>query len=376
MKIGVVTGIFHPEAGGPATYLYYLLPLIQARGHEVRVLTFGEPDPHDYGYPVTRISRMQSFPRRLWAYWRELVRLARWSDTLFVMGYVVHLPALRPLYRKRIVTKIVGDYVWEYASRHGYTSVDPVQFQSAKLSPKLSLIRRVYHYAVNRSDAVIVPSDFLGGLVRGWNLPASRLHVVYNAIPDTDLHTADRAALRRQLNLPPDVRILVTVARLTLYKDIDVTIKALENLPDCHLVLVGDGPMLEALQAMAPAGRVHFVGRQPHDVTMQYLRAADIFVLNSRVEGLSHVLLEALAVATPAIATNVGGNPEVITDGVNGLLVPTGDPAVLADALVKAVRRLLDDPILYARLEQAGRARSQDFNWDAAVNKTLSVLLP
>jgi glycosyltransferase involved in cell wall biosynthesis len=370
MKIGIVTGIFHPEPGGPATQLYYLLPLIRARGHEVRVLTFGEAHDHDYGYPVTRISRGQSFPRRLFAYWRALLGLARWSDALLVMGYVVHLPLLRPLYRKRIVTKIVGDYVWEYAWRHDLTRLDPVAFQTAPMSRKLRLIRRVYHYAVNRSDAIIVPSEHLRDLVRGWGIPDHKIHTVYNAIPDSDLHTVERAALRAELGLPQDAPLLVSIARLIPLKGVDLAVAALHHLPDVHLVVVGEGPQQAELEAAAPAGRMRFVGRQPHDATLRYLRAADVYVLSSRTEGLSHTLLEALEVGTPAIATHVGGNPEVITDGRDGLLVPPDDVAALA----QAIRRVLDDPALAAGLAAAGRMRSADFSWSAVLDETLARL--
>jgi glycosyltransferase involved in cell wall biosynthesis len=370
MKIGIVTGIFHPEPGGPATTLYYLLPLIQARGHEVRVLTFGEAHAHDYGYPVTRITRQQSFPRRLIAYWRALLALARWSDALLIMGYVVHLPLLRPLYRKRIVTKIVGDYVWEYAWRHDLTRLDPVAFQTAPMNRKLRLIRWVYHYAVNRSDAILVPSAHLRGLVRGWGIPEAKIHTVYNAIPATGLHTADRSALRRELGLPVDAPLLVSIARLIPLKGVDLAVAALHHLPDAHLVVVGEGPQQPDLEAAAPDGRVHFVGRQPHNAVLRYLRAADVYVLSSRTEGLSHTLLEALEVGTPAVATRVGGNPEVITDGRDGLLVPPDDVA----ALTNAVRRVLADADFAARLAAAGRARSADFSWPSVVDGTLALL--
>jgi glycosyltransferase involved in cell wall biosynthesis len=113
-----------------------------------------------------------------------------------------------------------------------------------------------------------------------------------------------------------------------------------------------------------------FVGRQEHEAVLRYVRAADVFVLSSRTEGLSHVLLETLSVGTPAVATRVGGNPEVLTDDVNGLLIPSEDPAALA----AAIQRLITDPALAARLAEAGRVRSADFSWDATVSQTLTVI--
>ena len=101
-----------------------------------------------------------------------------------------------------------------------------------------------------------------------------------------------------------------------------------------------------------------------------YLCAADVYVLSSVTEGLSHTLLESIAVGAPAVASAVGGNPEVITDGVEGLLVPPGDPTALA----AAVRRILDDPALARQMEAAGLARSQSFRWETEVAETLAAL--
>jgi len=97
-----------------------------------------------------------------------------------------------------------------------------------------------------------------------------------------------------------------------------------------------------------------------------------VFVLSSYTEGLSHVLLESLSVGTPAVATAVGGNPEVLTDGVNGLLVPPASPADLA----AAIRRLLQDPDLNAHLTAGALRRGEDFSWSRTVERTEALLRP
>lgn len=377
MNIGVLTGTFHPESGGPPTYLYYLLPRLQAEGHTIRLLTFGEPTPedHSYGYSVTRISRRQNRLARQWAHTRALLKLARQSDVLFVMGYVMPLPLLRVFFHKRISTKIVSDWSWEFANRNRLVALDVNVYQTAKLPRQLALFRAYYRYAVRRADAVIAPSSHVAGLVGGWGVPAQKIHVIYNAIPDSGLSETDRGVLRGELGLPPERPVLVSVARLAPVKGVDVMIRALPAIPDAVFVVVGDGPSQADLEALAAsvgvADRVLFVGRQEHEAVMRYIRAADVFVLSSRTEGLSHVLLETLLVGTPAVATRVGGNPEVLTDAVNGLLIPPEDP----DALAAAIRRLIDDPALAARLAEAGLSRSADFSWDATVRQTLDLIL-
>ncbi|HEX2620371.1 MAG TPA: glycosyltransferase family 4 protein [Phototrophicaceae bacterium] len=371
VKIGVICGIFYPDTGGPATYLYHLLPELIQRGHEIRVVTYGEDDGHDFGYPVTKITRHQRFPMRIWQLTRAIQQLTTWADILYINGYVLPLPLIRPFYHRRIITKIVGDLSWEYATRSQLTTLDELAFQTATLSPRMSLLRSLYRWAVGLSDDIITPGEHLGGIVRGWGIPSERVHVIYNGIPASNLYEVDRRALRRELNLPLDVPLLITIARLTPRKGVHIALKALHLLPEnVQMIVVGEGDQLPELESIAPPGRVHFVGRQPHDLTLRYLRAADVFVLSSFTEGLAHVLLEALQVGTPIVATRVGGNPEVATDGITGLLVPPDDPPALAEA----IQHLLTDPSFSTKLTAAGRIRSADFRWETTVNQTEALL--
>lgn len=383
MKIRVLTGVFHPESGGFSTYLYHLLPLLVEQGHDVAVLTFGEPpgdtQPDEYGYPVTRLSRQgTTLFQRVFGMIRHAVRFSRSAEVLLVLGYVQPLPFIRLSHllssgaKPRIVLKIVGDYVWEYAYRTRRTRLDVVEFQQARLPLHWELVRKLYHFAVRQADEVFVPSEHLVRLVRGWGVPSKKVHVIYNGIPDPQLYAVDRATLRQQLGLPVDAPLLVTIGRLAPVKRIDIALEALRLLPaDVQLVIVGEGVDRAELERLAPPGRVHFVGRQEHEATLRYLRAADLFILSSATEGLAHVLLEAQIVGTPAVATAVGGNPEVVIDGENGCLVPPEHPQALADA----IRELLDQPEVRARYAEAGYARRELFLWDSTVQQTIDLLI-
>ncbi|MEO0561009.1 MAG: glycosyltransferase, partial [Chloroflexota bacterium] len=114
-RLLIATGIFHPESGGPATYLYHLLPHLQERGYEVHVLTYGQPSEADadYLYPVTRVSREGGFLWRSWRYWVAAFPLLSWADGVY--QHTLTLPLMQPRWVKRTprVIKIVGDQVWE-----------------------------------------------------------------------------------------------------------------------------------------------------------------------------------------------------------------------------------------------------------------------
>jgi glycosyltransferase involved in cell wall biosynthesis len=370
MKIGVLSGIFHPELGGFSTYLQEVLPYLQAHGHHVRVLTYGESTQNDYGYPVTRISRKGGRVQRFATLTREAVTLARESDVLFVIGYALPLPVLRP-FARRIVLRVVADASWEQADRTGQTPLSVEAYQTARLPLKLATLRSYYRYAVRHADTIVMPSQHVARLVQGWGVPPHKLNVIYNSVADPNLHEHDPRALRQELGLPLDVPLLVSIARLTPVKGVDVALAALPNIGhDAKLVIVGDGPQQAELEALAPRDRVLFVGHQEHDDAMRYLRAADVFVLSSRTEGLSHVLLEAQIVGTPCVATSVGGNPEIVTDGENGLLVPSDSPQALADA----VNRLLANPAQAAQMSAEGRKRSESFSVARMLSETLALL--
>src|SRR5438067_716820 len=161
MRIAIVSGTFHPEAGGPPTYLRRLGAELVAHGHRVRVATYGEDAAGgDYGYPVARVSRRQPIPARLAALTMLAVRDAAGADLIFASDY--GLPALvaSALARRPMVLKIVSDFAWEFGVRHGLvpagTTIDA--FQRLSLPPRLAPVRAAQRLYATRADAVIVPS--------------------------------------------------------------------------------------------------------------------------------------------------------------------------------------------------------------------------
>lgn len=162
---------------------------------------------------------------------------------------------------------------------------------------------------------------------------------------------------------------LITVSRLVPLKGLDVLLQAMQALAEQQIEVewwcVGEGPARAALTALAAAlgqtERVRFFGSVPNGPELYRLyQEADIFLLPSLTEGISQSLLEALAHSLPAVASEVGGIPGVLTDQVNGLLVPPGDSVALAEA----IRKLVESPALATQLQQAGYARAQYFRAD------------
>ena len=169
--------------------------------------------------------------------------------------------------------------------------------------------------------------------------------------------------LRTELGLSGHA--LVFAGRLGPQKALGVALQALVDVPDTSLAVAGDGPQRTALEGRARElgldGRVSFLGSVPREQVLRLFHAADASLLPSAWENFPHTIVEALAVGCPVIATAVGGVPEVVRDGENGLLVAPGDP----DALAAAIARFFADDALRARLRDAAARSVEGYSEDA-----------
>lgn len=379
MRIFIASGIFHPDSGGPATYLYRLLPELQAQGHTVRALTYGEKTQAEahYPYPLQRVSLKQPLLKRrreyLDAYRRELAQ----ADLVYINS--LGLPRSGDKHLPRVL-KIVGDLAWERAVNKGWVAPDEDidVFQRKRYNLLIKWLKTSRAHEARTVDQVIVPSHYLRELVMGWGAPAERIKVIYNALETQQYapsvsQTEARASLGLQVNTP----YLLTAARLTAWKGVDSLISALASNPTVELLIAGDGPLRGALQAQASqlglSGRVHFLDKVPHERLALYMRAVDYFALYSGYEGLSHTILEALYAGTPVIASARGGNPEVVSDGLNGLLVTHPDVQALAEAIHSAFTPGMRDR-LAANVSASSVQTLERFAWWTLVEQTLQTL--
>ena len=192
-------------------------------------------------------------------------------------------------------------------------------------------------------------------------VPTSKVAVIYNAVRfGRQPRATDGETARFALKLPPDALVLGTLGRLTEQKGqrhlLQAVAALVRDLPNVVLFLAGDGPLRAELEAEAArlglADRVRFLGLRRDRATLY--AAMDVFVLPSRWEGLSLALVEAMGAGRVVVATEVGGNPEVVQHDRTGLLVPPADSGALADALVRLARdRALRDSLGEAAATEA-----------------------
>jgi len=366
MRILLVTGIFPPDHGGPASYVPVIAHGLRSLGHDIAgVITLSDHLGHDdtnFGFPVIRLRRGRYRPLR----WLQTVlairRHAHSVDVVYLNGLVLEgIVATKLIGCRPTVIKVVGDLIWEKARNQRATTLGIDAFQEADLPLHWRLLRRLQGWYTGLADAVITPSRYLAGIVVSWGVASERLNVVYNAV---ELPPATAA-------MAPQVDI-VTVARLVPWKGLADLINVVA-VNGWSLRIVGDGPLRDELEAQARElnADVTFCGQVLAARVPEEIRGGRLFVLFSSYEGLPHIVLEAKAAGVAVLASAAGGTPEAIDHGIDGWLVPTGDRPTLA----AAIARLLGDDHLRQTLARQGRTSiGERFGYERMVRDTASVL--
>ncbi len=304
-------------------------------------------------------------PALYWRLWRTLRRLR---------PALVHSRNLAAL-----ETQLLGLLMPGVKRVHGEHGRDVHDLDGS--NPKYRWMRRLLQPLIHRFIAV--SRDLETWLVQQVGIPSRKVTHIYNGVDHARFISGagGAAALLPEAFLPPSgALVLGTVGRLAAVKDQALIIRALSVMLDAQpalrerlrCIMVGDGPMRGALEvaiAEAGLGDVVWLTGDRDDVPA-LIGCMDLFLLPSLGEGISNTILEAMASGLPVIATDVGGNPELVAQGITGMLFPVGDANALADAIL----RLDAQPELRARMGKAARARARaDFDWDKAVDAYVQV---
>lgn len=327
MKILIATGLYPPDIGGPATYTKLLEERLPALGIEVVVL------------PFSTVRYLPPGLRHCVYFWKCWV-MARGADSVYAQDTVsVGLPAAfaAKACSKKFLVRVPGDYAWEQARQRFGIADELDAFQTKKYGWRTEALRRVQRFVVNRAVATVVPSEYMKKIVGGWG--ATNVHVIYSSI---EIPQIEHIPHKEEF-------VVVSSGRRVPWKGFDGIERVVAKEPGWRFVLIEGLPRREALGLVA---------------------SADVFVLNSTYEGLSHALVEAMMLGTPVVATNVGGNPELIRDGVDGLLVPAKDDA----ALHAAIQKVQEDPRGTAARVASAKERVQAFSIEVTIQKLASLL--
>ncbi len=339
MSIVIATPLYPPEIGGPATYAKLLAEGLPACGMD----STGSPQVE---VTVVKFSEVRHLPKiiRHIAYFWRVRRALRGADMVLALDPVsVGLPACIAtwLVKKPFVVKIVGDYAWEQGrQRFGITATLDKFVKEKNVPFAVRILRRIQTRVARSATRVIVPSEYLKGIVEAWGIFGDKIEVIYNSIElPASLKTIER----------PKGFLVVSSGRRVPWKGFEAIERVVAREPSWDFFLAEGLSRAEALG---------------------WVKSADVFVLNSSYEGLSHALLEAMMLGTPIIATNVGGNPELIEDGKTGLLVPSGDE----EALYAALRIVEQDPAAARDRAAAAQEFAKQFSTETMLEATATLL--
>jgi phosphatidylinositol alpha-mannosyltransferase len=338
--------------GGVQVHVRELAEQLRTRDHEVLVLAPGDrraPEPwvRVVGRPVRIPYRGTVAPISFsWGSWRRVRDAMRRFHPDLVHAHEPLTPSTSMLAVRAATVPVVATF---------HASLDRSRLMETA-APVLRTISR-------RIDAGIAVSNAAARFVR--QAMDMELEIVRNGL-DVERFAHPGTA---PTGLPAGRRLL-WVSRLDPQKGFGILVQAFAILASEHgdlsLIVAGDGHDRHAIGALSGAerGRVVMLGAIPHQDLPPYYGAANVFVAPATgQESFGYVLVEAMAAGLPVVASDIAGYREVVRTGLEGLLVPPGDPPRLAEAIA----RVLSDPALAARLSEAGRARAQEFGWDRIV---------
>jgi glycosyltransferase involved in cell wall biosynthesis len=355
---------WYPPVGGSAIVPLQLAEALGKAGHHVDYLVVTLDNSQmqtEHLHPIYISLRSDSFTYRNGLFFPlyQYLKVARRLKQYDIVYCEVHRAAFYALHRAtfgsppRVMTA-------------AYTGGIPRFFWQRR-----SFLEPYSFLALRLSDLVICPSDYSRDNVsQAYGIPLSKTRAFHGGVPDHFLEQTQKQEQEGRFTL-------VFCGRLNgsrePFKRVDLLLKAMRLILQKHemeLKIIGSGSRLEEYTELARTlgieEEVHFLGHIDHDKLPEHYAAADLFVLSSRMESFGLVVAEAMACGLPVVATRVGGVPEVVDEGVTGLLVPPNDP----EALAEAVNSLLDDPDRMKAMGAKGRERVREhFTWDKVAER-------
>lgn len=349
-KLLIITGIYPPDSGGPAKFAEEFGDWLISENIDVRVITYSESFAEQiskFRISISKVSRFSPLPRRILNFVRRIGAVQKGAQGVLVTGAFIEAYLASIIYRFPYIAKVPGDIVWERARNNKVTDLDIESFQHQQLNFKYKLFRTLYTKSLKGAELVVVPSMGLYKLCLMWGISESKLKLIYNSV-EFKARTLGEESQR--------VYNIVTVCRLVPWKGVDELITYAAKRKKKMLV-VGDGPEKSHLEALANSLKadVTFEGEVSHQRVLELLSVSELFVLNSRYEGLPHALVEARVAGILSVGRAGTGSAEVINDDEDGFLVRSDRPLEETLDLAIQMQPSSDSMIALAKLDSLKR---------------------
>jgi glycosyltransferase involved in cell wall biosynthesis len=350
LKILIVNYEHPPLGGGGGVCTQNVARALAEKGHTVHILTSGAKGlPRESDEEGVKVFRVPVLGRK------DLSTASNLSMFTFPLTSIPRGLLLCLKHRYDIInthfyapsgpTGMVLSFITRIPNAlyiHGADVYDPTRLEKTPagtglLSRLLRLSARIQNYFAR---AIACQSSNTRENIENYIRPAKPVTV----IPLPFQKPEHPGSSRKELGLDPKKYYMLSAGRVVKRKGYDYLIQAMPSLDrNIHLLVLGDGPELPALKSLAAElgvdERVHFLGYISSDEEkFRYYSVCDLYVLSSLHEGMGIVVQEAMEFGLPVVATNHGGQVDLIKDGVNGILVPPGDPKALAEAIRKVYK--------------------------------------
>lgn len=391
VNVCFITPEYAPIMGGIGSYVYYLANMLAGRENFVYIVTKSHQEERleDTLGGKIRIFKLKTFKTPL----LELIFFYRLSSRKLMeisRKFSIDIAHVNlPLVPSFAVPKNLGEALVATVHSTWKGENEALKHESfLRLNTNEKIVRsfnhvlRFFEYRLlKRSDEIIAVSKYTKKeLLKNYNLNANKINVIYNGVDVNKFKPAkDKNKIKRELGLNND-KIILCVGRLYSRKGLPTLLRAapliLRRFRNVKFVISGKGFRNEEDRFKAFANHlkvgknISFIGYFPDERLPKLYQAADIFVLPSTYENMPFALLEAMATALPVVTTNVGGIPEVINDGKNGLLFNPLDFCGLADKVLY----LLENPAFASEIGFSGRRTVEErFDWRRIVEQSLEV---
>ncbi|WP_342537224.1 N-acetyl-alpha-D-glucosaminyl L-malate synthase BshA [Sporosarcina sp. FSL K6-3508] len=344
LKVGVIC---YPSLGGSGVVATELGKKMADKGHEMHYITSSKPFRFLDAHPNIQFHEVKIEGYAVFKYPPYDIALAnRIAQVIQTEGLdLLHVHYAVPHAISAVLAKDMADSaIGIITTLHG-TDVTILGYDPA--------LKNTLSYGINKSDRVTAVSDSLKNETIELLHPTTEIETIYNFIDEEKYFPHETVYLREELGIAPDEKILIHISNFRKVKCIPDIIESFELIRRKHnvkLLLVGEGPeKFELEQYVQKAGLqedILFLGKR--DDLPELLSVSDVMLLLSEKEAFGLVLLEAFACRVPAVATAIGGIPEVVEDGYNGFLVELGD----VQAVAEKVSQLLTDDQLYKQMQE------------------------
>jgi len=372
-----VVEILEATVGGTRTHILHLLEGLSARGFRMTLIASAERNARfrkdmkrmtEAGVQVIEVPMV----RRI-APWRDLTCLFRlWSALRSLEADIVHAHASKAGMLGRIAARLAGV--------RNVVHTPHVYYFQGKRGIGRRFFRMLERLALPLAAKTVLLSEGQGKLATNeLGAAADRVVVIENGVDTSHFSPQGRKREAREtLGVRPDAPTIGTITRLRPQKGCDLFLQAMvgvfSEMPECNCILVGEGPLRAPMKRLAQTLGIaeRILWREHSDDPREIYEALDLFVISSRYEGMPYVLLEAMSMGLPVVATRIPGCQEVIKEGATGLLAAPGDP----EDLVRQILALLRHPERAQRMGTAARhAVSRDFPHQRFLERTAELYL-